>query len=62
MATAESDQAPTESDDAEVPINQNPDLDIAKEVAGIVGADESVKTEVTAAGDVISYTITVTNA
>jgi Ca2+-binding RTX toxin-like protein len=59
VATAGSDQTDPVSDDATVPVIQQPGMSIVKEVSGITGGTETG--EVDSAGDVIHYTITVTN-
>ena len=59
-ATADSDQTGPESDSAAVPLDQTPALSIEKTVTG-VDADTTAPFLVDAAGDVISYSILVTN-
>ena len=59
-ATADSDQTEPESDSAAVPLAQSPALTIEKTVTG-VDADTTPPFLVDAAGDVISYSILVTN-
>ena len=54
MATADTDQTGPDTDDASVPVAQNPALNIAKD-ASVPGGTAD------AAGEVISYTITVAN-
>ena len=59
-ATADSDQTEPETDSAAVPLAQSPALTIVKTVTG-VDADTTPPFSVDAAGDVISYSILVTN-
>ena len=59
-ATADSDQTGPASDSAAVPLGQTPALSIEKTVTG-VDADTTPPFSVDAAGDVISYSILVTN-
>ena len=59
-ATADSDQTEPESDSAAVPLAQTPALTIAKTVTAVDG-DTTPPFLVDAAGDVISYSILVTN-
>ena len=59
-ATADSDQTGPETDSAAVPLAQTPALTIEKTVTG-VDADTTPPFSVDAAGDVISYSILVTN-
>ena len=59
-ATADSDQTGPETDSAAVPLAQSPALTIEKTVTG-VDADTTPPFSVDAAGDVISYSILVTN-
>ncbi len=59
-ATADSDQTEPVTDSAAVPLAQSPALTIEKTVTG-VDADTTPPFPVDAAGDVISYSILVTN-
>ena len=59
-ATADSDQTEPVSDSAAVPLAQSPALSIVKTVTGVDG-DTTPPFSVDAAGDVISYSIVVTN-
>ena len=59
-ATADSDQTGPVTDSAAVPLGQSPALAIEKTVTG-VDADTTPPFSVDAAGDVISYSILVTN-
>ena len=59
-ATADSDQTGPASDSAAVPLAQSPALAIEKTVTGVDG-DTTPPFSVDAAGDVISYSILVTN-
>ncbi len=59
-ATADSDQTEPVTDSAAVPLGQSPALSIEKTVTG-VDADTTPPFLVDAAGDVISYSILVTN-
>ena len=59
-ATADSDQTGPSSDSATVPLAQSPALAIEKTVTGVTG-DTTPPFTVDAAGDVISYSILVTN-
>ena len=59
-ATADSTQTAPETDSAAVPLEQNPALTIEKTVTG-VDADTTPPFLVDAAGDVITYSILVTN-
>ena len=59
MASVDTDQTDPEEDHADSPVDQSPDLAIVKTVTAING--EPTDTTVNAAGDVISYSITVEN-
>ena len=59
-ATADSDQTGPSTDSAAVPLGQSPALAIEKSVTG-VDADTTAPFLVDKAGDVISYSILVTN-
>ena len=56
-ATADSDQTGPDTDDATVPVDQNPALNIVKTAS--VDADDRTRPLVDTAGDVINYAITV---
>jgi uncharacterized repeat protein (TIGR01451 family) len=60
VATADTDQTDPESDDATVPVVQNPDLTIVKDVLDVDG--DNTAPVVDHAGDVINYRISVTNS
>ena len=59
VATADSDQTGPDTDDATVPVFQNPNISIDKTVTDVAGRGPSGKVE--QAGDVISYRVVVTN-
>ena len=59
VASVDTDQTDPEEDHADSPVDQSPDLAIVKTVTAING--EPTDTTVNAAGDVISYSITVEN-
>ncbi len=60
IATAESTQTEPDTDDAIVPVDRSPSLNITK-TAISVDSDTTAPFEVNAAGDVITYSITVAN-
>jgi uncharacterized repeat protein (TIGR01451 family) len=62
-ATADSNQTGEDTASADVPVGQNPALDIVKTVSGVTNPDNSADSDgvVDQAGDVIHYTITVQN-
>ena len=58
VATADSDQTGEDTDDASVPVAQNPSLNIDKSVSSVTGGTGGAANS---DGDVINYTITVQN-
>jgi uncharacterized repeat protein (TIGR01451 family) len=58
-ATADSDQTGPASDGASIPVEQKPAIAIDKAVAGVTGGNGNASAD--AAGDVLNYTVTVSN-